>query len=368
MTTRRSPSRSSTRAAAIRRRRAASRAAQYVGDDGGQPRGRATGRAAPPGDRPVRRSGALVDGRRYIAMEWVDGEDLGQHLGDRTLTVADTLRLGRRDRRGPGAAHRIGVIHRDIKPGNIILTDGCPELARLVDFGIAQVTRRSLHRGGTPGFAAPEQTVQGRRRRRPRRRVRPRPRAHRLPAARRRRRRRAHARDRRELRRPRAGSDRRRRPGARSTWSAVCAGIPPALADLLQRMVAGQRELTARPRRGRRGGPAGHRGRARRGRRRDRRRPRAPAGRDALPASRTLAAPRRPRSRSCSPAMTPVPRPPTRPASSSHLFDGDLITRAARCASSCSGCSPTQRSPWRSIRSVVTSRRRGSRPPSCCAG
>ena len=106
-------------------------------------------------------NGALEDGRRYIAMEWVDGEDLGQHLNDRTLTLADTLRLGRRVAEALATAHRIGVIHRDIKPANIILTDGCPELARLVDFGIAQITRRSLHRGGTPGFAAPEQMIKG---------------------------------------------------------------------------------------------------------------------------------------------------------------------------------------------------------------
>lgn len=106
-------------------------------------------------------SGTLVDGRSYIAMAWVDGEDLGRHLGDRALTVADTLRLGRRIAEALAVAHKIGVIHRDIKPANIILTDGCPELACLVDFGIAQVTSRAHHRGGTPGFAAPEQLVSG---------------------------------------------------------------------------------------------------------------------------------------------------------------------------------------------------------------
>ena len=187
-------------------------------------------------------SGALVDGRRYIAMEWVDGEDLGQHLGDRTLTVADTLRLGRRVAEALATAHRIGVIHRDIKPGNIILTDGCPELARLVDFGIAQVTRRSLHRGGTPGFAAPEQMFKG-----------------------------ADVDARADVFAlgrvliacllHGAGDDDERTPvtdvssgdlapdrtapGAPEQLDlvAVCAGIPPALADLLQRMVAGQREL-----------------------------------------------------------------------------------------------------------------------------
>ncbi|MEZ4383569.1 MAG: AAA family ATPase [Nannocystaceae bacterium] len=106
-------------------------------------------------------SGVGDGGEHYIAMEWVDGDDLGVALEAQTLTIEDTIRLGRRVAESLAAAHRIGVIHRDIKPGNIILTEGRPELAKLIDFGIAQITRRSLHRGGTPGFAAPEQFEAG---------------------------------------------------------------------------------------------------------------------------------------------------------------------------------------------------------------
>jgi len=98
----------------------------------------------------------------YIAMEWVAGEDLGVCLEERgPLSLEQILRLGLRVAESLAAAHRIGVIHRDIKPANIILADGHPEQAKLVDFGISQVTRRSLYRGGTPGFAAPEQLAGG---------------------------------------------------------------------------------------------------------------------------------------------------------------------------------------------------------------
>ncbi|MEZ4429659.1 MAG: serine/threonine-protein kinase [Nannocystaceae bacterium] len=105
--------------------------------------------------------GVTERGRRYIAMEWIDGHDLDHHLKDQRLDLAETLRLGRRVAEALAAAHRIGVIHRDIKPGNIILPGGRPEAAKLVDFGIAQITRSTILTAGTLGFAAPEQLTPG---------------------------------------------------------------------------------------------------------------------------------------------------------------------------------------------------------------
>ncbi|WP_293807852.1 serine/threonine-protein kinase [uncultured Bosea sp.] len=89
----------------------------------------------------------------YLAMEFVDGQPLSERLKERPLTVeeADILR----QRVGPGlhAAHRLGIIHRDISPDNIILPGGDPSRAKIIDFGIA---RSSILGEGTvigSGFA-----------------------------------------------------------------------------------------------------------------------------------------------------------------------------------------------------------------------
>ncbi|MCX4241502.1 serine/threonine-protein kinase [Paraliomyxa miuraensis] len=100
--------------------------------------------------------GRTSSGAPYLAMEWVEGEDLKSKLRREPLTVAQTLRLGLRLAEGLAAAHRVGVIHRDIKPSNILLPDGNVDQAKIADFGIAQFTQFVLIRGGTPGYMAPE--------------------------------------------------------------------------------------------------------------------------------------------------------------------------------------------------------------------
>jgi len=111
--------------------------------------------------------GTTSEGNHYLAMAWLNGEDLGRRLGRGELSVKETVALGRRIADGLAAAHRAGVIHRDLKPSNIVLVDGDVARATLVDFGVA---RRSGIAGmtrtgellGTPGYMAPEQ-VRGRR-------------------------------------------------------------------------------------------------------------------------------------------------------------------------------------------------------------
>jgi serine/threonine protein kinase len=89
----------------------------------------------------------------YLAMEFVDGQPLSERIQQGPLSVeeVDTLR----QRIGPGlhAAHRLGIIHRDISPDNIILPGGDPSRAKIIDFGIA---RSSILGEGTvigSGFA-----------------------------------------------------------------------------------------------------------------------------------------------------------------------------------------------------------------------
>ncbi len=100
--------------------------------------------------------GRTRSGEPYLAMEWVEGEDLKATLRRGPLTIQETLRLGLRLAEGLAAAHRVGVIHRDIKPSNILLPGGDVGQAKIADFGIAQFTQYVVVPGGTPGYMAPE--------------------------------------------------------------------------------------------------------------------------------------------------------------------------------------------------------------------
>ena len=75
------------------------------------------------------------DGVRYLVMELLEGETLADRLRRGALPLEQVLRYGAEIARGLDAAHRCGVVHRDLKPGNIMLTRSG---AKLMDFGLAK--------------------------------------------------------------------------------------------------------------------------------------------------------------------------------------------------------------------------------------
>jgi eukaryotic-like serine/threonine-protein kinase len=98
-------------------------------------------------------------GQVYLVMEFVDGASLAWLLADGPLEPARTLDIIAQAARGLDAAHEAGVLHRDVKPGNLLIRhDG---LVKLSDFGIARSARstpvtRTGFLPGTPVYMAPE--------------------------------------------------------------------------------------------------------------------------------------------------------------------------------------------------------------------
>ena len=110
--------------------------------------------------------GLASRGTPYVAMEWLDGEDLRQRLARGPLSVADTLSVGLQVAEALRATHTLGILHRDVKPSNLFLVGGTIGRLKLIDFGLARIASAegglmSMTREGeligTPGFIAPEQ-------------------------------------------------------------------------------------------------------------------------------------------------------------------------------------------------------------------
>jgi eukaryotic-like serine/threonine-protein kinase len=103
------------------------------------------------------------DGNPYIVMEYVDGRSLADELDtERTLDPARVVDLGVQACAGLEHAHAAGLVHRDIKPGNLLL--GEAGVVKIADFGIARAaeTTRLTQMGsvlGTAAYLSPEQAL-----------------------------------------------------------------------------------------------------------------------------------------------------------------------------------------------------------------
>ena len=107
--------------------------------------------------------GATDDGSLYLAMEWIQGENLARRLGTQGLSAAESLRVVRQAAEALGVAHQRGIVHRDLKPSNLMLVGGNVDRVKLLDFGLARASgiRTDVSSTGmllgTPNYMAPEQ-------------------------------------------------------------------------------------------------------------------------------------------------------------------------------------------------------------------
>ncbi len=112
--------------------------------------------------------GTTTEHLPYFVMEWVEGTRLDRHCDDRRLSIARRLEIFRKVCAAVQYAHQHLVVHRDLKPGNILVTaEGEP---KLLDFGIAKLLESSpaataeeptvaWARLMTPNYASPEQVL-----------------------------------------------------------------------------------------------------------------------------------------------------------------------------------------------------------------
>jgi hypothetical protein len=109
--------------------------------------------------------GVLGDGSTYFVMEFLTGQSLTGAMESERFPTERTIGIAKQLANALGAAHEIGVVHRDMKPDNVqlIRRGGNPDFVKVLDFGIAKVggsTSKLTQAGqvfGTPHYMSPEQ-------------------------------------------------------------------------------------------------------------------------------------------------------------------------------------------------------------------
>jgi serine/threonine-protein kinase len=94
--------------------------------------------------------GQLADGSYFLVLEYVRGKRLSELIEKGPVAAPRAVAIARQIAQGLGAAHEVGVIHRDVKPSNVMLVDGQNDQVKLIDFGFAQVRLSKV-----PTIAAP---------------------------------------------------------------------------------------------------------------------------------------------------------------------------------------------------------------------
>ena len=103
-----------------------------------------------------------ADGRTFIVMAFLEGRPLSEKIAEGPLKLPEALSTAIQIAEGLEAAHEKGIVHRDIKPDNVMLMAGSRGLLKIMDFGLAQLAGSSkLTRGGstlgTMSYMSPEQ-------------------------------------------------------------------------------------------------------------------------------------------------------------------------------------------------------------------
>jgi serine/threonine protein kinase len=121
-----------------------------------------------PGIAKIFDAGQTRDGTSWFAMEFVEGMPITRVLDERQASVHERVRMMIRVCEAVQHAHSKGVIHRDLKPGNILVSHDRSEMTpRIIDFGIAKAVHPEVEIStvteegqflGTPGYMSPEQT------------------------------------------------------------------------------------------------------------------------------------------------------------------------------------------------------------------
>ena len=83
--------------------------------------------------------GQLPDGSYFLVLEYVAGLTLHDLIAQGRVPPARAVHLARQIAAALGAAHAMGVVHRDVKPGNVMLVKGLDDFVKLIDFGLARV-------------------------------------------------------------------------------------------------------------------------------------------------------------------------------------------------------------------------------------